>query len=248
MKTFFPVSCSCERERVGARCSTRSRSQLLKSRMRRIFGTIGLLIVTRLGSTGMLCAADAGQVLFDGKSLKGWMQSDFEGEGAIKIENPFQGGPGVIVIEAGTTLSGITWTNGASLPRTNYEISLEAMRLKGSDFFCALTFPVGKSACSFVVGGWGGVVVGLSSVDHSDAADNETSQSREFVDHRWYRIRVRVTDEKIEAWIDAEPMVDLETKGRTISIRPGDIQRSLPLGIATYMTRAAVRDIRLRRL
>ena len=36
--------------------------------------------------------------------------------------------------------------------------------------------------------------------------------------------------------------------GRLIGLRPGDIQKSLPLGIASYMTRAALRDIRLRRL
>jgi hypothetical protein len=70
----------------------------------------------------------------------------------------------------------------------------------------------------------------------------------EFAMNRWYRIRVRVTDEKIEAWIDDDKKVDVETKGRVIGLRPGDIQKSLPLGIASYMTRAAVRDIRLRRL
>lgn len=188
------------------------------------------------------------QPLFDGKSFAGWMQSTFEGEGDVKVQNPFRGGPGAIVIEKGTTLSGFNWTRGSALPRTNYELTLEAMKLEGSDFFCGLTFPVGASACSFIVGGWGGTVVGISSVDYSDASDNETMQDRNFADNRWYRIRVRVTDAKIEAWIDQEQLVDLEIKGRRISLRPGEIQKSLPLGIATYMTSAAVRDIRLRRL
>lgn len=187
------------------------------------------------------------QSLFDGKTLAGWVQSGFESDGVANVEVPFRGGPGAIVLEKGTTLNGITWANGATLPRTNYEITLEAMRVEGSDFFCGLTFPVGKAACSFIVGGWGGMVVGISSVDGADASENETTAGKEFVDHRWYRIRVRVTDEKIEAWIDAEQMVDLEWKGRAISLRPGDIQKSLPLGIASYMTRAALRDIRLRR-
>jgi hypothetical protein len=188
------------------------------------------------------------QSLFDGKSLAGWAPSGFEAEGAVKVENPFRGGQGVIVLGKGTTLSGITWTRGSALPRTNYEITLEAMKLEGIDFFCGLTFPVGTSACTFIVGGWGGRVVGLSSVDHSDASDNETSQDIEFADNRWYRIRVRVTDQKIEAWIDDEQKIDLELKGRRITLRGGDIQKSLPLGIASYMTRAALRDIRLRRL
>jgi Domain of Unknown Function (DUF1080) len=186
--------------------------------------------------------------LFDGKTLGGWTPSAFEGENAVKVETPFRGGPGAIVIGPGTTLAGVTWTKGAELPRTNYELTLEAMKLSGSDFFCGLTFPVGEGACTFVVGGWGGMVVGISSIDRLDASENETTQGKTFVDNRWYRILVRVTPEKLEAWIDDEKFVEVELKGRTISLRPGDIQKSLPLGVATYMTRAAVRDLRLRKL
>lgn len=188
------------------------------------------------------------QDLFDGKTLAGWAQSGFESEGEVKVANPFKDGRGAIIIEMGTTLSGFTWTRGAVLPRVNYEISLEAMKLKGADFFCGLTFPVGESACSLIVGGWGGMVVGLSSIDHADAAENETTQGMEFDLNRWYRIRVRVTDEKINAWIDDQEIFEVETKGKLIGLRPGDIQKSLPLGIASYMTASAIRDIRLRRL
>lgn len=219
------------------------------------FRTLGF-VLSLLSVTGAARAAETSdgaggekwRPLFDGKTLTGWKTSGFEAEGAVKIENPFRGGPGAIVIEAGTTLSGITWTKGAELPRENYEITLEAMKLAGNDFFCGLTFPVGKSACSLIVGGWGGMVIGLSSIDHIDASENETTQGREFKDGRWYRIRVRVAGDKIEAWIDEEQLIDVEIKGRTISLRGGDIQKSLPLGVATYMTKAAVRDIRLRQL
>jgi hypothetical protein len=186
--------------------------------------------------------------LFDGKTLAGWAPSEFESDAEVKVINPFKDGRGAIILEKGVTLSGITWTRGATLPRVNYEIALEAMKLDGSDFFCGLTFPVGKDACSLIVGGWGGMVVGLSSIDHMDASENETSQGMEFEPNRWYRIRVRVTDQKIEAWIDDDKKFEVETKNRIIGLRPGDIQKSLPLGIASYMTRSALRDIRLRRL
>jgi hypothetical protein len=89
--------------------------------------------------------------------------------------------------------------------------------------------------------------VGLSSLDGLDAAENETSREMNFEDRRWYRIRVRVTADRIEAWIDDQPVISLPTLGRRVGLRPGDIQKSLPLGISTYMTRAAVRDIVLRR-
>jgi hypothetical protein len=215
--------------------------------------TLGLVLAGAVATPGAAAekksARDGGwRSLFDGQSLAGWAPSGFEGEGAVKLERPFRGGPGAIILEKGVTLSGVTWTRSAELPRTNYEITLEAMKLEGEDFFCGLTFPVGASACTFIVGGWGGMVVGLSSVDHFDASDNETSQGMEFKDNRWYRIRVKVTDTKIEAWIDDTQMVDLETAGKKITLRWGEIQRSLPLGVAAFMTRAALRDIRLRRL
>jgi len=212
--------------------------------VRSLAWSVGLAVAPLVGAE----KPPAWRSLFDGRTLTGWAQSGFEGEGAVKIESPFRGGPGVIILEKGTTLSGVTWTKGSDLPRVNYEIELEAMKLEGEDFFCGLTFPVGASACSFIVGGWGGMVVGLSSVDHFDASDNETSTGMEFKDNRWYRIRVRVTDQKIEAWIDEKPMVDLETTGRKISLRWGEIDKSLPLGVAAFMTRAALREIRIRRL
>jgi hypothetical protein len=201
-----------------------------------------------LGAQEKPAARETSQSLFDGTSLAGWKPSAFDSQGAVKVENPFRDGSGAIVVERTDYLSGITRSGGGELPRTNYEISLEAMKLAGSDFFCGLTFPVGESACTFVVGGWGGMVVGLSCVDNNDASENETTQGMEFKTDRWYRIRVRVTPEKIEAWIDQEKMVDLETAGRRIDLRFGDIRHSLPLGIAAFQTRAAFRDIYLRRL
>lgn len=210
----------------------------------------GCLKILGLAVAALALSAAAGaeksRALFDGRSLAGWVQSGFEGEGNVRVVNPFRDGRAAIVLEKGTTLSGITWTRGVELPRTNYELSLEAMRVEGGDFFCGLTFPVGASACTFVVGGWGGSVTGLSSIDRVDASGNETTRETEFVDGRWYRIRVRVTADRIEAWIDDDRVVDLPTEGRAISLRPGDIQKSRPLGIAAYMTRAAIRDVRLR--
>jgi hypothetical protein len=180
------------------------------------------------------------QSLFDGKSLENWKSADFGGQGEVRVRD------GRIVLGMGATLTGITW-KGGELPHTNYEISLEAMRVSGNDFFCALTFPVAADPCSLVVGGWGGSVVGLSSIDGMDASENETSQVMDFADNRWYRIRVRVTPDKIQAWIDDKNIVDLDTKGRKISIR-AEVDLSQPLGIAAWMTEAALRDIKMRRL
>lgn len=178
------------------------------------------------------------QPLFDGKSLAGWKVTDFGGHGAVSIKN------GQIVLVAGAALTGITWTNAP--PRPDYEIALEAMKVDGGDFFCGLTLPAGGSHCTFIVGGWGGGVVGISSIDGMDASENETTKFMAFDKGRWFRIRVRVTKARIEAWIDDEKMVDQAIEDRRISMRAGEIEENVPFGVATWQTSGALRDLKLR--
>jgi 3-keto-disaccharide hydrolase len=185
-------------------------------------------------------AATEWKPLFDGKTLSNWKSTKFSGEGPVKVEN------GQIVLEAGTTLTGITWA-GAELPTTNYEIALQAMRVEGRDFFAGITFPVADSFCSLILGGWGGTVIGLSSINTEDASQNETSQSMEFEMGRWYNVRIRVTPAKIEVWLDERQIINQDLKGNRITIRM-EMEPSTPLGIATWKTKGALRDIRLRRL
>lgn len=180
------------------------------------------------------------QPIFDGKTLANWTPSKFTGAGEVKVDN------GQIVIEAGRSLSGITWA-GPDFPTTNYEIALQAMRVEGRDFFAGVTFPVGDSSCSLILGGWGGTVIGLSSVNSEDASQNSTSQSMDLDLGRWYNVRIKVTAEKIEVWLDDRQIISQDLKGNRITIRM-EMEPSLPLGIATWKTKAALRDIRLHRL
>ena len=133
------------------------------------------------------------------------------------------------------------------MPTSNYEIELEAQRVDGIDFFCGLTFPVRDSHCSFICGGWGGAVVGLSSINGADASENETTKYESFKKGQWYKIRVRVTDDNISCWIDDKQLVDQETKDRKITTR-AEVNLSKPLGISAWQTKAALRNIRMRRL
>ena len=139
----------------------------------------------------------------------------------------------MIVMEMGSTMTGVTWTG--EVIRNNYELELEGMRLDGSDFFCTTTFPVGKDPCSLVVGGWGGSVVGLSSIDYADASENATTKSMAFKDKKWYPVRIRVSDAAIEAWIGDEKMVDQPRKDHKIGIRM-ECELCRPLGISTWCT------------
>lgn len=178
--------------------------------------------------------------LFDGKTLKNWGSSQFGGEGEILVED------GAIVMRQGSEMTGIVW-EGGDIPKINYEISLQAKRIDGGDFFCGLTFPVKEDPCSLIIGGWGGGVVGISSLDGLDAANNETARYESFDRGRWYKIRLRVTDAGLTAWIDDRQVVGIETKGRKISIRP-EVELSKPLGISCYSTVAGLKDIQVRNL
>lgn len=177
--------------------------------------------------------------LFDGRALGQWKITDFGGQGNVYVKD------GSIFLEMGNYMTGVTWAG--PVVRMNYEIELEAMRVAGSDFFCGLTFPVDANSCSLILGGWGGGLCGLSSLDFYDASENETTQFIEFETGRWYRIRLRVTPNKIEAWLDDEKLVDVVTTGRIIDIRP-EVDLSQPLGISTWCTTGAIRNIYLQTL
>ena len=175
--------------------------------------------------------------LFDGKSLGQWAITDFGGQGKVYVKD------GAIYMEMGNDMTGINWKG--PLIRMNYEITLEAMRISGNDFFCGLTFPVAENPCSLILGGWGGGLCGLSNIDYYDAANNETSTFTSFEDNKWYHVRLRVTPGRIEAWLDDEEIVNIEITGRKIDIR-AEVDLSQPLGVATWQTGGAVRNIKIK--
>ncbi len=178
--------------------------------------------------------------LFDGSTLNGWRNTGYAGGGEVEVDD------GSIRLGMGALLTGVIYTNPT--PKMNYEVFLKAMKIDGTDFFCGLTFPVRDSFCTLIAGGWGGGLVGLSSLDNYDASENDTSTFRNFEKNRWYTFRLRVTPSRIEAWLDGERLIDADITNRKISLRPGDIELSVPFGISAYQTRAAIRDIRIRTL
>ena len=180
----------------------------------------------------------AWQPLFNGKDLSGWVDNEFAGAGETKVED------GNIVIHSGVALSGIQRKEAPF--KSNYEISLDAKKVQGDDFFCGLTFPVKEEHATLIVGGWGGSLVGISSIDGMDASENEFTQFLRFEDDKWYNIRLRVTDTRIQAWVDNERMFDADIRERRVAMRPGEIELAAPFGISTYQTTAAFREIKAR--
>lgn len=196
-------------------------------------------------SVGLACSAPVSVVgqqwipLFNGVSLKGWKETQFKGHGEVQVKDK------MILIGKGH-LTGVTWAG--NFPQSGYEIRFEAARFDGNDFFAGITFPVKDSFCSWINGGWGGSVVGLSSLDGDDASENDTSTVREFAKGHWYKFRLAVTENRIQGWIDEELVIDADIKGRRVGLRAGEIDLSAPLGFATYSTEAGLKKVEYREL
>lgn len=186
------------------------------------------------------CALAESQALFNGKDLAGWKIAPFSDGGAVNVLSN-----GCVSCGIGDPLTGIAYTN--TPPAMNYELSLEAMRAEGSDFFIALTLPVETNFCTVIIGGWGGCLCGVSSVDYTDASENQWGEALNLDNNRWYTLRVRVTPGVLQVFLNN----DLYTAriefmdSKRLSLRSGDIDKTKPLGLATYRTRALWRNFTL---
>ena len=206
-------------------------------------GAAGIAIIVALGfsvSAGeQKKEKDAGwKTLFDGKSMKGWKSSEYVGGGKVHVKD------GANVIEKGNRMTGVTYA-GKDFPKVNYEVRFEAKKVDGNDFFATTTFPVGDDFCSLVVGGWGGEVVGLSSINFLDASENETSTHMEFKKDHWYKIKIRVVKDRIQAWIDDKQLIDADVSEKKVSIR-FECDPCKPFGVCTWNTVGAIRDVQVR--
>ena len=176
----------------------------------------------------------------DWRPVTGWQETKFTGHGVARVEKD------AIFLDPGAPMTGVT--RAAAFPKTDYEIRYEAARLKGGDFFASLTFPVGDSHCTWVTGGWGGDIVGLSNIDGWDASDNETRSYFTFETGRWYAFRIQVTGASIRVWIDEQSVVNVPIAGRKVDLRRGEMNLSTPLGFASYNTAGGIRKIEYRPL
>jgi len=188
--------------------------------------------------TEVIHSADSGY-LFNGRNLDGWEITNFGPQGPVYVSG------GSVILGMGEGCTGITWKG--TFPKYNYMVTLDAKRVSGTDFFCGMTFPVDSSFCSLIVGGWGGAIVGLSSINRLDASENNTKVIMNFVTGRWYNICLIVKKDTIKASIDGKVVVDFVIDNNKLSIRP-EVQLSRPFGIASWTTTAAIRNIRLKKL
>jgi hypothetical protein len=199
-----------------------------------------LLLTLLLGACVSGSAAEAPWTeLFDGRSLGQFVVTDFGGQGEVAVAD------GALHLGIGSPLTGVTWTGEP--PGGAYELEVVAARRSGTDFFCGLTFPAGEGHLTLVLGGWGGAVCGLSSLDGRDAAHNATRTLRAFAPGREHLIHLAVRPERVAVAVDGEPLLAADLAGRSCTLR-AEMLPSRPLGYATFLSSAAVRAARWRPL
>ena len=157
---------------------------------------------------------------------------------------------GVLRLNAGKPTTGVALISKEPLPVKDYEVSFEARRVEGEDFFTALTFPVRDkdTSATWVLGGWGGKCVGISCLQYQSADENETTNWVEFKTSQWYRFRLQVRENRLTGFIDDKQIFDADTEGKKITMRFGDIEFCRPLGIATYNTVGEVKNLTIKKL
>jgi hypothetical protein len=173
-----------------------------------------------------------------------WKASGMPEEGQVLIHD------GEITLQPGQPMTGVRFDawKSAGLPLTRYAIEYEAMRVEGNDFFGTVTFPVNEAHVSLVVGGWGGTLVGISSIDDLDAGENNTRGNAYFENNRWHKVRIEVRDDELRAWINDKLFVNTSTKGHKLGLRTGNIERCVPFGFASFATQSRIRAVLIRRL
>ncbi len=180
--------------------------------------------------------------MFDGKSLTGWKtlkEDSFALAGKVEVKD------GAIVLGEGMPFTGIAWDG--EFPKENFELYYEAQRRNGIDIFGSVTVPVGDEHVTLSCGGWGDSVVGLSSVDDRNASDNLTTKIMSFKNGQWYKFRIRVTKEKVEAWIDDKQVIDQERKDHKFTIYD-ELKPHRPVGFFSWSTEGGIRGIEMQRL
>ena len=159
----------------------------------------------------------------------------FEDHGKVLFEHD------QIILRGGDPATGIRYLGETA--RDFYQVTFEAKRVTGNDFFCGMTFPVGQQYCTLILGGWSGTIVGLSNVDDEPAVENITANTFDFKNDRWYTIRLEVAD-SLGVWIDDRKVVELKRGTHRFSLW-WEQEEMVPFGIATWgNTTGAVRNLR----
>lgn len=203
-------------------------------------------LLASLLAASLAFAEDKPLSLLDGSDLSAnWkVVEEMSDHGPVALKD------GVLSLGEGQPMTGIAYVGKAELPVKDYEVSFQARRISGEDFFAALTFPVRdiKTTATLVLGGWGGKCVGISSIQYMSADENDTTSWVTFEEGKWYTFRLEVRENLFRGWLDGKQVFEADTEGKKISMRFGDIEFCKPLGLASYSTVGEVKNLTIKKL
>jgi hypothetical protein len=154
---------------------------------------------------------------------------------------------GMSVLQAAKGRCGLQWQD--EFPRTNYEVTFLANRDEGKRVG-SVVFPVGDVSCAWCLGGTGdGTHMGVGLIDGRGYRDkgNPTKRRWRFEKGRWYSLRLRVTDERIEMWVGKQQVVDLTRANHRFG--ENDVVETLkPFGFQAFECTLGIKSLRVRTL
>jgi hypothetical protein len=189
-------------------------------------------------------AAPAEPAWIAGNEMGDWQPLEVASQAKTSMKD------GVLSLGSGDGVSGVRYAGKRPIPVVDYEIAWEGMKVDGVDFFAAATFPVRdlKTCVTFINGGWGGGVTGISCIDDMAANENNTTALVDYKLGQWYKFRVQITAELLAIFVDDKEITKVSIKDKKLSLRYGDIEGCAPLGFACYQTKGAVRNLQFRKL
>jgi hypothetical protein len=181
--------------------------------------------------------APGGEIeLFDGSTLGMWKPERTSVDDAVRVEQ------GAIQLSWGSPGTSVAWM-GTRVP-PSYEMSLEVMRVEGSDSgYWFLTFPIDdERSCTLTLASHLGWLCGASG----PVGDGSFTRAVGLEGGAWHSVRLRVIRGRIEASVDGEELVvePSAAPATELSEDPG----AASLEMATWSMTAAVRGIRMKRL
>lgn len=181
------------------------------------------------------------RTLFDGEHLGRWEPID--------TVDTAGGSPGEVTVEGrqillkpGEPLSGVSWSG--PMPAQDFEVTLEA-KVDDAELL-SIAFPIGTDRAAVQLDA-NNRRAGLFSIDGTGLRDDPMAAPFDGAVAGWHQLRIRVTQDHVQAWLNAQPITDQARSGSTFGAPDG----YLPLhDLSIFASRgaAALRNIRIRRI
>jgi len=154
---------------------------------------------------------------------------------------------GVVVLGEGEGSTSIAMVDPFAGP--DYEVCLEARRVRGWDSFCHMAFPLGNDRhCFLTVGSGTQDIVCLDRVDGLGFDSDENPARRRFgiTNNVWYKIRLQVTKAHVRVWIDNTEVIHVRQADHEFAL-PNPWGELMPFGLGNWHTVSEIRRVRVRR-